>query len=89
MIHKIERRVYVGENEKELKTTEFDLLLLLAKHPNRAFSREELLVNIWGEDYYGSDRAVDDLIKRIRKKIPDIPIETVWGYGYRLSGEEG
>ena len=41
-----------------------------------------------GEDYFGSDRAVDDLVKRIRKKLNDIPLETVWGYGYRLRDKE-
>lgn len=54
------------------------------QNQNRAFSREELLTLIWGEDYFGSDRAVDDLVKRLRKKIDGLPIETVWGYGYRF-----
>ena len=64
------------------------MLEIFAKQPNRAFSREELLILVWGEDYFGSDRAVDDLVKRIRKKLNGLPIETVWGYGYRLELEE-
>lgn len=84
LISKDERRLFWGGQEMDMTTKEFDLLLLLAENPNRAYSREELLVKIWGEDYFGSDRAVDDLVKRIRKKIPEIPLETVWGYGYRL-----
>jgi len=86
-IDKESRRTFVSDEEVDLTTKEFDLLTLLAEHPNRAFSREELLVRIWGDDYFGSDRAVDDLIKRIRKKVTDLPIETVWGFGYRLRSQ--
>jgi len=88
LIYKEDRRVFWQGKEVDVTTKEFDMLLYLAEHENRAFSREELLMTIWGDDYYGSDRAVDDLVKRIRKKIPDIPLETVWGYGYRLRIEE-
>ncbi|GGJ90687.1 DNA-binding response regulator [Lentibacillus kapialis] len=87
-IHENDRRIFWHGQEEDITTKEFDMLLLLAKNVNRAFSREELLIKIWGEDYFGSDRAVDDLVKRIRKKLPDIPLETVWGYGYRLREEE-
>jgi len=88
-IYKADRRVYVSDEEISLTTKELDMLILFVEHPNRAFSRETLLINIWGDDYFGSDRAVDDLVKRVRKKIPSIPLETVWGYGYRLRDEEG
>lgn len=87
LIYKGDRRIFWKGSEEEVTTKEFDMLLLFAGNPNRAFSREELLVKIWGEDYFGSDRAVDDLVKRIRKKLPEIPVETVWGYGYRLRYE--
>lgn len=83
-----ERRINWNGEEYEVTTKEFDMLQFLAENVNRAFSREELLIHIWGNDYFGSDRAVDDLIKRIRKKFKDIPIETVWGYGYRMRKEE-
>ncbi|GGC97150.1 DNA-binding response regulator [Thalassobacillus devorans] len=83
-LYMAERRAVWGGAEVEVTAKEFDMLKLLAQHPNRAFSREELLVQIWGEDYFGSDRAVDDLVKRLRKKLADFPLETVWGYGYRL-----
>ncbi|MCR8642657.1 response regulator transcription factor [Paenibacillus sp. N1-5-1-14] len=72
--------------EIDLTSKEFDLLKLLVVNPNRAFAREELLQLVWGEDYYGSDRAVDHLVKRLRKKAEHIPIEAVWGHGYRLNG---
>ena len=75
------------ENDKEIKLTtlEFDLLLLLLNNKNKTFSREEILTSIWGEDYFGSDRAVDDLVRRLRKKMPKLNVSTVYGYGYRLS----
>lgn len=86
-----ERRAFLGKEELDLTFKEFDLLRAFAEHPNRAFTREELLVLVWGDDYYGSDRAVDHLIKRLRKKADGLPIEAVWGHGYRLrtgGGEE-
>ncbi len=88
LIHQSDRRIFWNGEEQDVTTKEFDMLLLFAENINRAFSREELLIKIWGEDYFGSDRAVDDLVKRIRKKLTDIPLETVWGYGYRLRSEE-
>ncbi|NBJ71240.1 MULTISPECIES: response regulator transcription factor [Clostridia] len=86
-IDKEERRIFFRGEEYEVTTKEFDMLLILVENVNRAFSREELLIKIWGDNYFGSDRAVDDLVKRIRKKLPDLPLETVWGYGYRLRNE--
>ncbi|GEN53434.1 response regulator transcription factor [Halobacillus faecis] len=79
-----ERQAYFQGEEIEVTTKEFEMLKILASQENRAFAREELLIKVWGEDYYGSDRAVDDLVKRLRKKMKDLPIETVWGHGYRL-----
>lgn len=83
-----ERRIFWDGIEFEVTAKEYNMLHLFAENPNRAFSREELLLQIWGDDYFGSDRAVDDLVKRIRKKLPDIPLETVWGFGYRLRKDE-
>lgn len=88
LVRKNDRRLFWKGQEIEVTTKEYDMLLLFAENINRAFSREELLVKIWGEDYFGSDRAVDDLVKRIRKKLDDIQLETVWGFGYRLRSEE-
>ena len=75
------------ENEKEIKLTtlEFDLLLLLMNNKNKSFSRDEILNSVWGDDYFGSDRVVDDLIRRLRKKMKKLNVNTVYGYGYRLS----
>jgi two-component system response regulator CssR len=82
------RQVYWLGEEVEVTYKEFQLLRLLVDHPNRAFSRDELLTLVWGDDYFGSDRVVDDLIRRIRKKLDGIPLETVWGFGYRLRDHE-
>ncbi|MCU6707446.1 response regulator transcription factor [Paenibacillus sp. J5C_2022] len=86
-----ERRVFWCEQEIVMTIKEFKLLEALAEHPNRAFSRDELLSLVWGSDYFGSDRAIDDLVKRLRKKMIDLPIDTVWGHGYRLrdQGKQG
>jgi len=83
-----ERRVFLQGKEVETTSKEFHMLEILMQEPNRAFSRDELLNRVWGGDYFGSDRAVDDLVKRLRKKLPDVQIETVWGYGYRLRDRE-
>lgn len=81
-----ERRV-VKENKKEinLTTMEFDLLMLLINNKNRSFGRDEILVHVWGENYYGTDRAVDDLVRRLRHKMPKLNINTIYGFGYRLT----
>ncbi len=70
----------------DLTPREFDLLLLLASHPGRAFSREFLVEHLWGYDYDGVDRTVDTHIVRLRKKLGAIgdQIVTVWGVGYRF-----
>ena len=82
-----DKRVVFGDKEKELKLTtlEFDLLLLLIQNRNKCFSREEILNAVWGNDYFGTDRVVDDLIRRLRKKMPKLNVNAVYGYGYRLS----
>lgn len=74
-----------SDEEIKLTTLEFDLLLLFLNHKNKTFSRDEILKNIWGDDYFGSDRAVDDLVRRLRKKMDKLNLSTIYGYGYRLS----
>lgn len=81
-----EKRVAMNkEKEIKLTTLEFDLLLLFLKNIGKSFAREEILDYVWGNDYFGSDRAVDDLVRRLRKKMPKLNISTIYGYGYRLS----
>lgn len=70
----------------DLTPNEFALVRLLARNPGRAFSRAYLLDTVWGEDYVTGDRAVDNAIFRLRKKLGPVgdEIEAVWGVGYRL-----
>lgn len=77
----------VLENGKEIKLTtlEFDLLVLFLKHLDKCFTREEILDAVWGNDYFGSDRVVDDLVRRLRKKLTKLNLNSIYGYGYRLS----
>ncbi|MCA9945776.1 MAG: response regulator transcription factor, partial [Anaerolineales bacterium] len=73
----------------DLTPIEFDLLHTLMRHHGRALSREQLIEQVWGYDYYGDDRVVDVHIGRLRKKVEEDPanpafIATVWGAGYRF-----
>jgi DNA-binding response OmpR family regulator len=86
------RRATVAGREVELTSHEFDLLYLLASHPGVVFSREALLGRIWKGDTFVTDRSVDALVKRVRKKIePDASeptyVLTVWGTGYKCVDE--
>ncbi|MFP3881026.1 MAG: response regulator transcription factor [Actinomycetota bacterium] len=63
---------------------EFDLLWFLAENAGLALSRNQILEGVWGYEYFGETRTVDVHIRQLRKKIEGIPIETVWGVGYRL-----
>jgi two-component system alkaline phosphatase synthesis response regulator PhoP len=63
---------------------EFDLLWFLAENAGFAMSRGQILEGVWGYEYFGETRTVDVHIRQLRKKIEGIPIETVWGVGYRL-----
>ncbi|NWL86285.1 MULTISPECIES: response regulator transcription factor [unclassified Paenibacillus] len=84
-----ERRAFWDGEEVDLTSKEFAMLRVFADNPNRAFTRDELLAYVWGDDYFGSDRAVDHLLKRVRKKIGDLPIEAIWGHGYRMRHDGG
>ena len=82
------RCVEIKENLLKLTTKEYDLFEMLIKNKNIPLTREQLLEKIWGYDYMGDSRVVDDLVKRIRKKLKELKSEieiiTVWGYGYRI-----
>ncbi|MDY3196680.1 MAG: response regulator transcription factor [Paracholeplasma sp.] len=81
----IEKRIIKEEDHAiELTNKEFELMLFFLENKNQAFSREQILVHVWGTDYFGSDRVVDDLLRRLRQKMPKLMIETIYGYGYRL-----
>lgn len=78
------RLVYENGLEISLTTLEYDLLLLFLQNKNQSFSREDILKKIWGDDYFGSDRVVDDLVRRLRKKMKLLHINTIYGFGYRF-----
>lgn len=84
-----ERKVLKDEAEIHLTSKEYDFLTYLIENKNRVFNREQLITNIWGYDFIGDTRAIDDLVKRIRKKLSQagaaLEITTVWGYGYKIS----
>ena len=80
-----EERMVLHKGESiNLTTLEFDLLYMFVTNINKSFSRDDILNNIWGENYFGTDRVVDDLVRRLRKKMPELDINTIYGYGYRL-----
>ena len=79
-----QRKIYADNVEIELTTKEFDLLMMFIKNKGIAFSRDKILENVWDENYFGSDRVVDDTLRRLRKKLPNLNIHTIDGYGYRL-----
>jgi len=85
LVDEITREVSKEGKVIELTSKEFDMLVFFMNYRSQAFSREQILKRIWGEDYFGNDRVVDDLLRRLRKKLPHLNIETIYGYGYRLA----
>jgi len=90
VINRSSRRVFLNEQELTLSSKEFDLLLFLAANPNHVLSKEQIYVNIWGEDALGDLSTVAVHIRKIREKIESDPsnpqyLETVWGSGYRFT----
>ncbi len=85
-IHLGERAVRLNGQEIDLTPKEYDLLVLLASHPNWVFKREVLLQQVWGDSYEGFDRTIDNHVTRLRKKLGTLgdKIDTVCGVGYRF-----
>lgn len=84
-----ERVVYKGQDALDFTIKEYDLFFFLMSNKNMVFNRDQLLTAVWGEDFFGDSRSVDDLVKRIRKKLAaagsELEITTVWGYGYKIN----
>jgi two-component system phosphate regulon response regulator PhoB len=83
------RRVFLKDKELELTSTEFNLLEFFLTHPGHAYSREQLLEALWGEQRYVTPRTVDVHVRRLRERIEEQPEEprhlvTVRGFGYRF-----
>jgi len=89
-IDNISHQTLLAGKELDLTSTEFDLLLFLASHPEQVFSREQLLSNVWGYHHSGYEHTVNSHINRLRNKVeknvnkPEI-VQTVWGVGYKFS----
>ena len=77
------------ENGQPISLTvkEYDLLAYFAANPGAILSRTDILNKVWGYDYFGTDRVVDDTIRRLRRKLPKLLLDTVYGLGYRLNKE--
>jgi DNA-binding response OmpR family regulator len=86
------RRVFVDGSEVRLAQREFDVLLFLARHPGQAFSRDDLMREVWRYSFYTDTSSVTVHVRRLRAKLETDParprfIQTVWGIGYRFEGE--
>ena len=83
--------IYLGDKKIEMPPKEFELLYFLAKNTNKVFTRDQLLDEIWGYEFFGDSRTVDVHIKRIREKIEsenrNWHLKTVWGVGYKFEVE--
>ena len=88
MINLSNYELSVSGKSLETPPKELELLYFLASHPNRVFTREQLLEDVWGFDYYGDSRTVDVHVKRLREKLEghedDWQLKTVWGVGYKF-----
>jgi len=80
-------QAYYDNESLKLTLSEFLLLQTLQKEPNRVFTREQLIMKIFNEEYFGSDRIIDAHVKNLRKKLPIKYIKTVTGVGYKLDTE--
>ena len=78
------RSVYENNEQLVLTSKEYDLLCFLVINKNKALAREQIINHVWGDEYFGSDRVVDDLLRRLRSKMKNLNVETIYGYGYRL-----
>ncbi len=79
-----QRIVYFKNEVVDLTTKEYELLMLFVKNRSTAFTRDDILRKVWEENYFGSDRVVDDTMRRLRRKMPNLTIHTIYGFGYRL-----
>jgi two-component system alkaline phosphatase synthesis response regulator PhoP len=89
-LHKMNRTVQLGSETLELTPKEFDLLALLTMHPERVYTRDELLDLVWSMDYAGGTRTVDIHMQRLRKKLGESYqrlLQTVYGVGYKALRE--
>lgn len=91
-IYPEQRIAKVSEKEVSLTTKEYEVLKYLVENKGYPLSRDKIIQNIWGYEYDGYDRNVDDTVKRLRKKLKEsgstVEIQTVWGFGYKVMNDE-
>lgn len=87
-VNKTTYEVKIENEVLEIPPKELELLYFLASHPNKVYTRDQLLNEVWGYDYYGDSRTVDVHVKRLREKIDGVSdkwtLKTVWGVGYKF-----
>ena len=92
IIYPDQRITKINEAELVLTTKEFEVLKYLVENKGYPLSRDKIIQNIWGYEYDGYDRNVDDTIKRLRKKLKEadsrVEVQTVWGFGYKILADE-
>jgi len=86
VINRLSREVMVSGKQINLTNKEYELLYFLATNPKIVFTREQLLLKVWGYEQYGDPRTVDTHVKKLREKLGDYSsyISTMWGVGYKL-----
>jgi len=87
-LHQDKRFIEKAGTKLDLTSKEYELMEFLLINKNLPFTRDKIVENIWGYNYFGGDRMIDDLVKRLRKKLKGVDskveISTVWGYGYKI-----
>jgi len=84
-IDRKKRIVYDADTPVSLTSKEYEIVLYFLDNSSTALSRESILLKVWGNDFYGSDRVIDNYIKKLRKKLPNFSLETIYGFGYRFN----
>ncbi len=91
-IYPEQRVAKISDKEVSLTTKEYEVLKYLVENKGYPLSRDKIIQNIWGYEYDGYDRNVDDTVKRLRKKLKEsgstVEIQTVWGFGYKVMNDE-
>lgn len=83
-INPLKREVKDSDKIVNLTELEYDLLIYLLNNKGKSIDRDQILKELWQDNYFGSSRVVDDLVRRLRKKMKTATIKTIYGYGYRL-----
>ncbi len=83
-INPLKREVKESDKIVNLTELEYDLLIYLLNNRGKSIERDQILKELWQDNYFGSSRVVDDLVRRLRKKMKKATIKTIYGYGYRL-----